>query len=327
MDTQLLQVGEFELPVAARAPLDALLEKLDGWATTAVEMLPNFVLAAIVVIAFGIAARYAGRWAQRALDRTTNKEVLSALIGNVTRVVVVVAGVSVALSLLHLDKAVTSLLAGVGVVGLALGFAFQDIAANFMSGALMAFRGSIEPGDIIEVNGHTGTVEEVQLRRTVLRTFDGLSVVVPNKDIYQDTVVHFTRTTERRVDVSLGVAYSDDLERTREVLIAALEPATWRDQARDVEVFFTGFGDSSINFDVRVWLEIPGQFGYLDARSEMIIVIKKALDEAGMSIPFPIRTLDFGASAVGGDSLDVTPIQIARERAGEARPIVESKAS
>ncbi|KIG18347.1 Potassium efflux system KefA protein / Small-conductance mechanosensitive channel [Enhygromyxa salina] len=273
-------------------------------------MLPNFLLAAVVVALFGLLARHVGNWTRRGFDRVTNNEALSALLGSVAKVGVVIAGISVALSLLHLDKAVTSLLAGVGVIGLALGFAFQDIAANFMAGAMLAFRGSFEPGDIIEIGDKIGTVEETHLRRTVMRTFDGLHVIVPNKDLSQNVITNYSRTKERRVDIELGVAYADDLERAREVVIEALEEVEWRDRDRDIEVFFKSFGSSSIDFDVRVWLGDPAQFGYLEARSDMIIRIKRAIDEAGLSIPFPIRTLDFGAQQVGGASIDASTLHV-----------------
>ncbi|EDM79919.1 Small-conductance mechanosensitive channel [Plesiocystis pacifica SIR-1] len=291
------------IPDALTSPLDRLSTKLIGWGQTAIEMLPNFILAVLVVIGFGLVARHAGRALARALDRLMNNEALSSLLSNVVKVAFVIAGLSIALSLLHLDKAVTSLLAGVGVVGLALGFAFQDIAANFISGALLAFRGPFDAGDIIEVEGRTGTVEEIHLRRTVLRTFDGLNVIVPNKDVFQSVLVNYSRTEERRVDLDLGVAYSDDLERAKETAREALEDLSLRDLDRPIEVLFTGFGDSAINLQVRVWLAEPTQFSYLEARSDMVIAIKSAFDAAGLTIPFPIRTLDFGAMEVGGASL------------------------
>jgi small conductance mechanosensitive channel len=305
-----LDAKSLALPETLATALERLYAKLTGWTETSVEMLPNFLLAAVVVAGFGFVAGYVGKWTRRGLDRVIENEALSSLVGSVAKVAVIVAGVSVALSLLHLDKAVTSLLAGVGVIGLALGFAFQDIAANFMAGALLAFRGSFEPGDIIEVGDKRGTVEETHLRRTVIRTFDGLHVIVPNKDLSQNVVTNYSRTKERRVDMDLGVAYSDDLERAREVVIAALDNVEWRDQGRDVELLFKRFGSSSIDFEVRVWLDNPEQFGYVEARSDMIIRIKRAIDEAGLSIPFPIRTLDFGANLVGGASIDASTLHV-----------------
>ena len=288
------------LPDAFEDAIEKLGAKLQGWLDSAVAMAPNFVLAVLVVIVAGYAARYAGRGATRGLARATKNKALASLVGSTAKVAVVIAGVFVALSLLHLEKTVTSLLAGLGVAGLALGFAFKDIAANFMSGALLAVRGPFEAGDIIEIDGKVGQVQALHLRRTVLRTFDGLTLIMPNKAIFQTTITNYTRTNERRVDVEVGVAYGDDLELAREVLCAALTKIEGRDESRDIEVLFTGFGDSSINLVVLMWLPDAHQLAYLRARSEMVMRIKAAIEGADLTIPFPIRTLDFGADAIGG---------------------------
>ncbi|PRQ03649.1 Small-conductance mechanosensitive channel [Enhygromyxa salina] len=298
-----LQPG-WRMPDSLIKALDALGAKLQGWLEGAVSMAPNFVLAVLVVLAGAVLARYVSRGATRALDRLISNEALARLLGSIIHVSVIAIGLFAALSLLHLERTVTSLLAGLGVVGLALGFAFKDIAANFMSGAFLAVHGPFRPGDIIEFQGHIGEVEEVELRVTTLRTFDGLTVIIPNKEVFTETIVNYTRTEERRVDVAVGVAYGDDLERTEAAVCAGLEQLELRDATREIEVLFTEFGASSINFEARVWLERADQREYLRARSRAIILIKQAMDEAGLTIPFPIRTLDFGADESGGTRFD-----------------------
>ncbi|MCA9684432.1 MAG: mechanosensitive ion channel family protein [Myxococcales bacterium] len=296
-------------PEALAQAFAGLLLKLQDWLETLVVMVPNLLLALLAVVVAGYSARYVGRLVRAGLQRAIANEALANLAGAVTRVAVVIAGLSVALSLLHLEKTVTSLLAGVGVVGLALGFAFQDIAANFMSGAMLAVRGPFAPGDIVEINDKIGRVEVLELRRTVLRTVDGLNVIVPNKEIFQATITNYTRTDERRIDLELGVAYGDDLLEAQEVVREALADFEGRLESRDVEVFFTEFGSSSINFVVQMWLPSSEQLTYLRARSQMIVCIKQAIDDAGLTIPFPIRTLDFGADAVGGRRLEIAQAQ------------------
>jgi len=291
--------------------LSVLTTKLQDWLDSAVAMLPNFVLAVLVVVLAGLASRRISKLACKGLDKVIDKEALVGLLAAVIRVAIIVLGLFAALSLLHLEKTVTSLLAGLGVAGIALGFAFQDIAANFMSGAFLAVRGPFDAGDTVEVDGELGVVTAVELRRTTLRTFDGLTVIIPNKQIFQNRLINYTRTEERRVDIDVGVAYGDDLERTREVILAAFEDFELRDPAREVELIFTGFGSSSIDFQVRIWLERADQKLYLDARSEAIIRIKSAIDEAGLTIPFPIRTLDFGADQIGGERLDSMRLKLA----------------
>ena len=283
--------------------LSKLAGKLEGWVEGFIVMLPNLVVALVVVALFSLAAKWVAKLASRLVQRVTKNDSFSSLVGTIASVATRIVGV-VALSMLQLDKTVTSLLAGVGVVGLALGFAFQDIAANFMSGIFMAVRRPFKPGDLVEVDGRLARVEAVELRSTHATTTDGLWIQIPNKDVFQNAIINYTKTPKRRMDLSVGVAYSDDLEKAREVAIEAVQNVPERDHERDVELFYDSFGDSSINFVVRVWLETSEQREYLAARSEAIIAIKKAFDRENLTIPFPIRTLDFGAGDVGGKALE-----------------------
>ncbi|MEZ4380823.1 MAG: mechanosensitive ion channel family protein [Nannocystaceae bacterium] len=288
-----------------------LAAKLEGWFRDFIQLLPNLVLAILVVVVFGFLARLIEKGVRRGIRRLTNHLTICDLFATLARLVTIAVGTFIALELLHLDKTVTSLIAGVGVLGLALGFAFQDIAANFVSGIIMVFRRPFEDGDLVEIGGETGHIQKIELRATLLKTFEGLTVTLPNKEVFQSKIINYTRTPERRVDVEVGVAYSDDLRKARDVATKAVAAYDERDRSRDVEVFFTGFGDSSINFVLRFWLSESEQVPYLKARSEAIILIKEAFDESGITIPFPIRTLDFGAGEVGGVPLGDTALKLA----------------
>lgn len=299
-----------------------LLEKLQGqivsWIEGAVVMLPNLVIAVLVVLVAFFVAGWAQKLAERLVQRLSGSGPISSLLGTLARLSVVAVGVFVALGLLNLDKTVTSLLAGVGVVGLALGFAFQDIAANFMAGIMMALRRPFEPGDLVEVGDHRGRVKLFALRASELETLDGLTVLIPNKDIFQNPIVNYTRTSRRRMELSVGTAYADDMRSVRETVLKAVKDVPHRASDREPELFFEAFGDSSINFTVRVWLSKSDQLSFLEARSEAMIAIKEALDQAGMTIPFPIRTLDFGADVVGGEALSKSPLRLADHRSDAA---------
>ena len=289
-----------------------LVEKLAGWFEALVVMLPNLVLAIIVVLIAAWIARWMERGARGLLLRVSGNRPISELLGTVARVATLVTGLFIALGMLNLDRTVTSLLAGVGVVGLALGFAFQDIAANFMSGFIMALRRPFDVGDLVKVADHFGRIQKVELRATELETLDGLAVIVPNKEVFQNPIVNYTKTKSRRLDFSAGTAYADDMEKVRDVVIKAVQDVPHRDLGRDIEVFFESFGDSSINFLVRIWLEKADQISWLSARSEAMIAMKKAFDREGITIPFPIRTLDFGAKVVGGEPLDAMKLRLAQ---------------
>ena len=288
---------------------EKLYDKFYGWFEGLVIMLPNIVAAIVVVGVFGIASIWIGKGTRKFLLRLSNNKPISDLLAAVIKIAVILVGLFIALGLLKLDKTVTSLLAGVGVVGLALGFAFQDIAANFMAGFIMALRRPFVVGDLVETADITGEVLSVELRATRLRTPDGLSVIIPNKDVFQNPIINYTLTKDRRIEVEVGVAYDSDLEQVRDTVMQALEDIPNRENSRKPECYYVGFGGSSINLVARLWLGKSSQKAYFQSRSEAVISIKKAFDAAGIAIPFPIRTLDFGAKAVGGESLQLSMLE------------------
>lgn len=144
-------------------------------------------------------------------------------------------------------------------------------------------------------------VEHITLRSTLLRTLQGQLAVIPNREVFQKPLVNFSHFGGRRIDLSVGVSYGTDLQQARQVALAALADVSTRDPEQDVEVFYEGFGESSIDLTARLWIRFEREAEFLAARSEAVIGIKAAFDAAGITIPFPIRTLDF--SEVGGRRL------------------------
>ncbi len=276
-------------------------ERLSGWYEIGIKNFPNFVAALVIVVLFALAARWIARVISALVGKNVGNRAIVSLMSTLIRVIVVLTGVFIALGILNLDKTVTSLLAGAGVIGLALGFAFQDIAANFVSGILIAFRQPYRLDDIVEVEGFTGTVKRIDLRTTLLETFQGVEVYVPNQSMLTKPLQNISGTPRRRLDVEVGVSYGDDLRTVTDIITKSLETVTGRISDREVEVFFKEFGGSSINCDVRVWVHYKSHNTYLAARHDIIIRIKEAFDEQGITIPFPIRTLDFGIK--GGERL------------------------
>ena len=244
---------------------------------------------------------------QKVLRRISHNHAVNNLLVTVIYVAVLTIGFFVALTIVGLDGAVTSLLAGVGIVGLALGFAFQDIAANFISGVLIAVGQPFRVGDIIKSGDNFGTVTDINLRTTTVRTFQGIEVLIPNKNLFQEVVENYTNTHDRRVDLTVGVSYGDDLEKVKELTIEAIKNLKSIDTRREVSLFYSEFGDSSINFSIRFWAKTAGQFDYLQAQSDGIMAIKRVFDENDITIPFPIRTLDFGIK--GGEKLSEMTLQ------------------
>lgn len=276
--------------------------KLEGWLTAAIEMLPNLVLALLIIVAFYVLAKVIRKLVSNMLSRVTDNKTVTGLAETVLAVLVLGIGLFFALSILNLDGTVTSLLAGAGIIGLALGFAFQDIAANFIAGVLLSIRHPFGIGDIIETNGLFGTVEKLNLRNTIIRTPQGQYMYVPNKVVYENPFTNYTKTGKRRIDLACGVSYGDDLEKAKDIAVETLSSLDLRDESKDVEFYYNEFGDSSINFSIRFWINYNRQPDYWGAQSEAIMALKKAYDDNEIMIPFPIRTLDFGIR--GGEKLN-----------------------
>lgn len=283
------------------ATFSDLVDKMQGWIEGLILLLPNLIAALLIVLVTVFVARLVRRGIRSLLDRTSSYEQVNHLLATIVYVVVLAVGVFIALGTIGADKTVTSLLAGAGIIGLALGFAFQDLAANFIAGILLSIRRPFVVGDIIETGDYMGTVVEVNLRSTRVRTFQGQIAIIPNSQVFQNPVETYS-TGERRVDLGCGVAYGDDLEKARQLALDAVNGLDMVNRDRPVDLYFTEFGDSSINFVLRFWLAFNKQTDFLHAQSEAIIAVKKAFDENGITIPFPIRTLDFGV--VGGERLD-----------------------
>lgn len=281
--------------------ISSLIEKLYGWMEKVVLLLPNLVVAVVVVVIFLLFSRLVEKITSRILARVSSNQQINNLLSSLVRIGIVLAGLFTALGILQLDKTVTSLLAGVGILGLALGFAFQDLAANFMSGIIMSIIRPFKIGDVIRTNDFLGVIQAISLRSTSLKTFDGQSVLLPNKDVFGNPLINYSEDPKRRVDLRVGVSYGDNLELAREVAIEAVEAIPERIKEREVELFYSEFADSSITFEIRFWVPYHKQADYLAARSEAITRIKKAFDENRITIPFPIRTVDFGS--VGGTRL------------------------
>jgi small conductance mechanosensitive channel len=283
-----------------------LAAKLREWLEGAVLMLPNLMVALLIVLGFWIVSRLVRRTLDRVLARVTSNVEVRRLLVKFAAGAVLAVGLFISLGVLQLDKTVTSLLGAAGVLGIIAGLAFQDLAANFFAGILMSIRQPFRTGQLIETNGHYGIAERINFRATELRLLDGRLALVPNKDVFQTTIINYSENSVRRVEVPVGVSYGDDLEAARRVTIEAVEAVEPRDRSKPVELFYQSFGDSSVNFVVRFWVPFARETDYLQARSAAIMNIHRAYDRHGITIPFPIRTLDFGI--VGGEKLsDVLP--------------------
>ena len=278
---------------------DKLISKLWEWFEAAFLVIPNFILAIVIVVASVFISRWMKKVALKTMTRFTHNEAVSRLVSNLVTVVIIALGVFIALGILELEKTVTSLLAGAGVVGLAVGLAFQDPILNIISGISLTIKDvPFEIGDLVKTNGYYGIIQKISLRSTYLKTLSGEDVMIPNKMVLQNPIENFSYTKARRVDLTCGVAYNSDLDLVKNVTIECVKNNITTIEGRDIEFMYTEFAGSSINFVVRFWTEEVAELAYLKNRSTVVIALKKMFDQNGISIPFPIRTLDIPAQTI-----------------------------
>lgn len=274
--------------------LDNLVAKLQGWFNTFIEYIPNFVLAILVMSVSYFAARYISKLVSKLVAKRVEQKSITNAIARVTAVVVVALGLFMALGVMNLGKALTSLLAGAGVVGLAIGLALQGTLANTFAGLILSFRKKIQIGNWVETTGYSGEVIDINLKDFTLREADNNIVIIPNKTILENPLKNYSLTTKMRVFLECGVGYESDLEQVQQLTKEVI--ANTFDQVKspvDVEFYYTEFGDSSINYLCRFWIDAESMLEKLRSKTMAIIEIKKAYDKAGINIPFPIRTLQF----------------------------------
>lgn len=301
-------IEELQLQVAE--PIQTVVQKLEGWLDAFISMLPNIAVTLLLLVIFLVLARLGSKLFRKIFTKASNNEALAYLFSTIIYSAILSTGIIIMLGVLGLNKAVTSLLAGIGVLGLALGFAFQDIAANFVSGIILAFRRPFKIGDIVQTKDIMGTVARTNLRDTVIETFQGQEVFIPNKNFLQNPFYNFTALKRRRIELVVGVSYADDLERVEDIVRSTIKNLDGVIDRDNIGFDYSDFDSSSINFNIRFWIEYPNQPGYLTMRSKAIKAIKSVFDEQNITIPFPIRTLDFGIK--GGQKLSQMEINMSQ---------------
>lgn len=272
---------------------ELIRDKLTLWLKEIIRLLPNIALAALILVLGFFIAKWMKNHTGKVSKKIIHNETLNNLFTSLVYIFLLGITIFIALSVLKLDKAVTSILAGAGIIGLALAFAFQDIASNFMSGIFLSLRRPLRIGDVVQIKDFMGKVTQINLRDTVLRTFQGQMVVIPNKEVLQNPIENFSLLGKRRMDLTVGVSYGEDLQKVKDITLRAVQGIEGLTKEDEITFFYKEFGDSSINFDIRLWVHTPEQPDYLQVRSEAVMRIKKAYDENNITIPFPIRTLDF----------------------------------
>ena len=271
---------------------------MQGLATDFIDNLVNWledngarmVFQALVFLVILIIAWKLAHLGEVILKRAFNSErvhlsqLLQRMIVSTTRSVILILGILIGLS--QLGISIGPLLAGLGIAGFIVGFALQDSLSNFASGLMILIYRPFDVGDIVDVNGTLGTVRHMSLVNTTIHTFDNQSVIVPNNQIWQNAIKNLTGQDTRRVDMTFGISYGDDIEKAERVLreiVASNENVLAEPEPL---IHLHELGDSSVNFIVRPWVETDD---YWKTYWAITRAVKMRFDAEGISIPFPQR--------------------------------------
>lgn len=284
--------------LATSPATDSAVKKLTIWDSLRqfwnglITHLPHLGIGLVVLVLTWVVAAVLYRIITRVLSHTKLRRSLQDLFSKLLYSTIWVMGIVAACMVIFPTLTPGRLMATLGLSSIAVGFAFKDIFENFFAGVLILWRFPFEIDDFIECQGIAGRVEDIWIRMTLIRQVDGQLVLVPNAMIFKNATTVMTSQKKRRITVTCGVAYGEDLAEARGVIQKAVEGCDSVESSKPVEIFAQEFADSSINFEVTWWcgstpLEVRR------SRDEVIEAVKKALDDAGIEIPFPCRTLTF----------------------------------
>lgn len=261
--------------------------------TTGVDFGINLVSAIIIFIVGRWVIRLLMRGLRKVLQRQEVDKTLETFVCNLVSVALLVLVIIAAISALGIQT--TSFIAVLGAAGLAIGLALQGSLSNFASGVLIVLFRPYKVGDYIEAAGVGGTVEEVQILTTVLKSPDNKRIVVPNSQVMNSVITNYSAEDQRRVDLVIGVSYGDDLDKVRDAIedLVAAEGRILDEPACQIAV--SELADSSVNFVVRPWVARDDYWG---VKFDLTEAIKKRFDEVGIAIPFPQQDVHlYNASA------------------------------
>jgi len=290
-------------------PYDLIVSKLSDWIGKGMEVFPNFLAALMILAIFVFLSSIVGRLAHRVFEWEFHSKTTAGVLTMIIKLLIISLGLFSALAILGLHKTVISILAGAGIVGIVIGIGFQDIALNLGSGLILGVKKPFKMNDLIEVGGYFGYARKFHLINTAIETRDGHMVTIPNKLILQGPLINYCTTGMMRIKVKVGVSYGEDLEFVEQTIREAIEKLEFIAKGKPIDVFALEYGESSVNFSARYWIPFPhGGMGFREAEHAGILAIRKAFRERGITIPFPIRTLDFGIK--GGKELSEEELKV-----------------
>src|SRR6476646_6795435 len=273
--------------------LSAAWAKVQAMVNGFIILLPNLLLAALVFILFFVAARMIRTLVRRLTRRHRQARNLGLVLGRLAQGLVILVGLFVALSIVIPTFQADDLIQLLGISGVAIGFAFRDILQNFLAGILILLTEPFRIDDQIIFKDFEGTVENIETRATTIRTYDGRRIVIPNAELFTNSVTVNTAFDNRRLAYDVGIGYGDDIEQAKRLILEAIASVedVLKDPAPDALV--VDLAESTVNIRARWWVQPPRRADVLHTRDRVLVAIKNTLTAHGVDLPFTTQQILF----------------------------------
>ena len=257
-----------------------------------ISRIPYLVIASLVFVIFWVLSIFFKKAVTRILGSRKHHQNLVTVFRRVGSALILFLGFMVAMIIAVPSFTPGKLIGALGIGSVAIGFAFKDIFQNLLSGILLLLSEPFRIGDQIISGNFEGTVEDIQIRATTIRTYDGRKVVIPNSQLYTSTMTVNTAYSQRRLEFDVGIGYENNIIDAQRVILSVLKAAPTVSKLAEPSVIATALADSSVVLRVRWFIDDGTQTNRVASINEVIILVKEALEEANISIPFPVTTLD-----------------------------------
>lgn len=257
-----------------------------------ISRIPYLIVASLVFVIFWVLSIFFKKAVTRILGSRKHHQNLVTVFRRVGSALILFLGFMVAMIIAVPSFTPGKLISALGIGSVAIGFAFKDIFQNLLSGILLLLSEPFRIGDQIISGNFEGTVEDIQIRATTIRTYDGRKVVIPNSQLYTSTMTVNTAYSQRRLEFDVGIGYENNIIDAQRVILSVLKAAPTVSKLAEPSVIATALADSSVVLRVRWFIDDGTQTNRVASINEVIILVKEALEKANISIPFPVTTLD-----------------------------------
>ncbi len=277
------------------------VDQLQEMINSVIAALPNLVVAIVVFIVFLVIGRGVRLLVTRFSKRYHKQNNLGIVLGRLSQWVTVLIGFLLAAVIVFPNFSPADLISFLGVSSVAIGFAFRDILQNFLAGILLLLTEPFRVGDQIIFGSYEGTVEEIETRATTIRTYDGRRVVIPNGELFTNSVMVNTAFDNRRVEYDVGIGYGDDIVQAKRLILDTLSTLSDVLPNPAPDVLVMELGDFNVKLRVRWWIAPPQRRDALDTRDQVLQQIKQVLTENGIDLPFPTQQVLIHNQTESGD--------------------------